>query len=108
MLSTLCVFMTAVGLGACVYYVTDFALYESLLLCSIVSSTAAPFFSILRSRSLPLKHNLRPTLELADSVKSELVEIRRGSCCPAFYRSAWVPSNDPNIDDSASRPVYHS
>ncbi len=64
-LSTLGVLLTAVTLGTFVYYVTDFTIYESMLLGSIVSSTdAAAVFSILRSKSLSLKSNLRPTLEL--------------------------------------------
>ncbi|MDX1271457.1 potassium/proton antiporter [Bizionia paragorgiae] len=64
-LSTLGVFLTAMSLGAFVWSVTDFTIYESLLLGSIVSSTdAAAVFSILRSKSLALKNNLRPTLEL--------------------------------------------
>lgn len=64
-LSTLGVFLTAFTLGGFVYAVTDFTIYESLLLGSIVSSTdAAAVFSILRSKSLALKTNLRPTLEL--------------------------------------------
>ena len=65
MLSTLGVMLTAFSLGAFVYYVTDFTIYESLLLGSIVSSTdAAAVFSILRSKNLVLKTNLRPTLEM--------------------------------------------
>lgn len=64
-LSTVGVFLTAISLGVFVWFVTDFTLYESLLLGAIVSSTdAAAVFSILRSRSLTLKENLRPTLEL--------------------------------------------
>lgn len=64
-LSTLGVLLTAVSLGAFVWIITDFTIYESLLLGSIVSSTdAAAVFSILRSKSLALKTNLRPTLEL--------------------------------------------
>ncbi len=64
-LSTLGVLLTAVTLGGFVFLVTDFTIYESLLLGSIVSSTdAAAVFSILRSKSLALKNNLRPTLEL--------------------------------------------
>ncbi|MGV8815295.1 MAG: potassium/proton antiporter [Gelidibacter sp.] len=64
-LSTIGVLLTAVSLGTFVYYVTDLTIYESMLLGSIVSSTdAAAVFSILRSKSLALKKNLRPTLEL--------------------------------------------
>lgn len=64
-LSTLGVLLTAISLGTFVWYVTDFTIYESMLLGSIVSSTdAAAVFSILRSKSLALKTNLRPTLEL--------------------------------------------
>jgi cell volume regulation protein A len=65
LLSTLGVFLTAICLGTFVWLVTDFTIYESMLLGSIVSSTdAAAVFSILRSKSLALKSNLRPTLEL--------------------------------------------
>jgi len=65
MLSTLGVLLTALSLGGFVYYVTDFTFYESMLLGSIVSSTdAAAVFSILRSKNLALKTNLRPTLEM--------------------------------------------
>lgn len=64
-LSTVGVLLTALSLGMFVWYVTDFTIYESMLLGSIVSSTdAAAVFSILRSKSLALKTNLRPTLEL--------------------------------------------
>lgn len=64
-LSTVGVLLTALSLGTFVWYVTDFTIYESMLLGSIVSSTdTAAVFSILRSKSLALKTNLRPTLEL--------------------------------------------
>jgi cell volume regulation protein A len=64
-LSTLGVLLTALSLGTFVWFVTDFTIYESMLLGSIVSSTdAAAVFSILRSKNLALKSNLRPTLEL--------------------------------------------
>lgn len=64
-LSTLGVLFTALSLGTFIWAVTDFTIYEGLLLGSIVSSTdAAAVFSILRSKSLALKSNLRPTLEL--------------------------------------------
>ncbi len=65
LLSTLGVIVTAVAMGFFVQYVTDFSLLESLLLGSIVSSTdAAAVFSVLRSKSLALKSNLRSVLEL--------------------------------------------
>jgi potassium/hydrogen antiporter len=64
-LSTFGVLFTALSLGTFVFFITDFTFYESMLLGSIVSSTdAAAVFSILRSKSLALKNNLRPTLEL--------------------------------------------
>ncbi len=64
-LSTLGVLLTALTVGVFVWYITDFTLYEGMLLGAIVSSTdAAAVFSILRSKSLALKSNLRPTLEL--------------------------------------------
>ncbi len=64
-LSTAGVLFTAITVGFFIYWVTDFSIYESLLVGSIVSSTdAAAVFSILRSRSLALKNNLRPVLEL--------------------------------------------
>lgn len=64
-LSTVGVLITAAALGIFVWAITDFTLFEGLLLGSIVSSTdSASVFSILRSKKLALKGNLRPTLEL--------------------------------------------
>ncbi len=64
-LSTAGVFLTAAIVGLFVWAITDFTIYESLLLGSIVSSTdAAAVFSILRSKNVALKSQLRPTLEL--------------------------------------------
>lgn len=64
-LSTLGVLLTALSVGVFVWFITDFTIYEGLLLGAIVSSTdAAAVFSILRSKNLALKSNLRPTLEL--------------------------------------------
>lgn len=54
-LSTLGVLLTAISLGSFVWWVTDFTIYESMLLGSIVSSTdVAAVFSILRSKNLAL------------------------------------------------------
>jgi cell volume regulation protein A len=64
-LSTVGVLLTALCVGGFVYFITDFTIYESLLLGAIVSSTdAAAVFSILQSKNLDLKDNLKPTLEL--------------------------------------------
>lgn len=64
-LSTFGVLFTTLFLGTFVWALTNFTIYESLLLGAIVSSTdAAAVFSILRSKNLALKTNLRPTLEL--------------------------------------------
>jgi cell volume regulation protein A len=64
-LSTLGVFITALSVGVFIWAVTDFSLFEGLLVGSIVSSTdAAAVFSILRSQNLSLKKRLRATLEL--------------------------------------------
>ncbi len=64
-LSTAGVLFTAILTGLFVHWIVPgFSLFEGLLLGSIVSSTdAAAVFSILRSKSLKLKHNLRPILE---------------------------------------------
>jgi len=63
-LSVLGVILTAGFLGVFVWLVTDFTIYEALLLGSIVSSTdAAAVFSILRSKNIALKKKLRPMLE---------------------------------------------
>lgn len=63
-LSTLGVLITAMATGICSRYLLGITWLESFLLGSIVSSTdAAAVFSILRSRSVGLKGNLRPLLE---------------------------------------------
>ena len=64
-LSTAGVFLTALSVGIFVWAVTDFSFYEGLLLGAIVSSTdAAAVFSMLRSRNMGLKKNIRAVLEL--------------------------------------------
>lgn len=64
-LSTIGVLMTAILVGVFVWAITDFTIYEGLLLGSIISSTdAAAVFSILRSKNLALKSKIRATLEL--------------------------------------------
>ena len=64
-LSTLGVLLTAVSVGLFISFISDFTLTEGLLIGAIVSSTdAAAVFSILRSKSIGLKGNLRPLLEL--------------------------------------------
>ncbi|WP_448517866.1 potassium/proton antiporter [Rhodoflexus sp.] len=75
-LSTIGVFLTAFTLGVFVWSITDFTLFEGLLLGAIVSSTdAAAVFSILRSKSLALKGNLRPVLELESGSNDPMAYI---------------------------------
>ncbi len=63
-LSTLGVLLTAVSVGLFSTLVVDLTWKEGLLLGAIVSSTdAAAVFSVLRSKSIGLKGNLRPLLE---------------------------------------------
>jgi cell volume regulation protein A len=65
LLSTVGVLLTTASVGAFIWQVTNFTLLEGLLLGAIVSSTdAAAVFSILRAKSVGLKKNLRPPLEL--------------------------------------------
>lgn len=65
LLSTIGVILTCLAVGVFVSLITDFTLLEGLLLGAIVSSTdAAAVFSILRSRGLRLKGNVRQVLEL--------------------------------------------
>jgi potassium/hydrogen antiporter len=64
-LSTLGVILTALFVGIFFWAITDATIFEGLLLGSIVSSTdSAAVFSILRSKNLALKGNLRSILEL--------------------------------------------
>jgi len=64
-LSTFGVLITAFSVGLFVYWTLGFSLSEGLLLGAIISSTdAAAVFSILRSKNIGLKRNLRPLLEL--------------------------------------------
>jgi len=64
LLSTIGVLITAVVSGLFIWLLTDFSIYEGLLLGSIISSTdTASVFSVLRSKKLALKGNIRPILE---------------------------------------------
>jgi len=63
-LATLGVLITALLVGVFSHYLLGISITEGLLLGAVVSSTdAAAVFSILRSRSVGLKGNLRPLLE---------------------------------------------
>ncbi len=64
-LSTLGVFITALLIGGFAALLLGFSLYEGLLLGAIVSSTdAAATFAVLRSRSVALRGQIEPLLEL--------------------------------------------
>lgn len=80
-LSTLGVFITALTLGLFVWWLTDWTIYESLLLGSIVSSTdAAAVFSILRAKNMRLRDNLRPTLELESGSNDPMAYVLTIAC----------------------------
>ena len=75
-LSVLGVLFTTFSLGTFVWWVTDFSIYEGLLLGAIVSSTdAAAVFSMLRSKSLALKGHIRPTLEFESGSNDPMAYI---------------------------------
>lgn len=75
-LSVLGVILTAGFLGIFIWWITDFSIYEALLLGSIVSSTdAAAVFSILRSKNLALKGHIRPTLEFESGSNDAMAYI---------------------------------
>ncbi len=64
-LATLGVFLTALLVGGFVSWLLDFSFLNGMLVGAIVSSTdAAAVFSVLRTRRIGLKGNLRPLLEL--------------------------------------------
>jgi cell volume regulation protein A len=64
LLSTLGVAITAILTGVFISYATELTIVEGLLLGSIISSTdAAAVYSILRSKNMGLKNNIRPLLE---------------------------------------------
>lgn len=63
-LSTAGVFITAVVTGLLSHYFLNFSVLECMLLGGIISSTdAAAVFSVLRSKNISLKNNLKPLLE---------------------------------------------
>lgn len=75
-LSTLGVLLTAILLGLFVWAITDFTIYEGLLLGSIVSSTdSAAVFNILRSKNVALKGTIRPLLELESGSNDPMAYI---------------------------------
>jgi cell volume regulation protein A len=84
-LSTLGVFLTALVLGMFCHFVFGFAWIEAMLLASIVSSTdAAAVYSILRSRGLGLKRNLRPLLELESGSNDPMAYVLTISLISVF------------------------
>lgn len=82
-LATLGVFLTAIITGVLIWWIlgmtmqsAGIGLLTSLLLASTMSSTdSASVFSILRSRGLHLKNNLRPMLELESGSNDPMAYI---------------------------------
>lgn len=97
-MATIGVLITALLTGGFIYLITNnlfqsvtFSIVESLLLASIMASTdSASVFSILRSKGLHLKENMRP-----------LLELESGSNDPMAYMLTIVMLqfiNEPNVD----------
>lgn len=136
-LATVGVMATTLITGYFIYLLTGFfsdfvtlSLMESMLLAAVMSSTdSASVFSILRSKGLGLKENLRPTLELEsgsndpmaymltllliqiiqvgsfniqDSVTMLLIQLSVGSVCGYILGklAAWT-INKINIDNAS-------
>ena len=82
-LATLGVMLTTAITGGAIYLITDYlfpsfslTLYESLLLAAVMSSTdSASVFSILRSKGLKLKENMRPLLEFESGSNDPMANI---------------------------------
>lgn len=80
-LSTVGVLITAGAVGVFTSYVMNFTLVEGLLVGAIVSSTdAAAVFSILRTRNIGLKGNLRPLLEFESGSNDPMAYFLTISC----------------------------
>lgn len=93
LLATLGVLFTTIGVGLFAYYFLGFGLIEGLLLGSIISSTdAAAVFSVLRSRSVKLKGNLKPMLELESGSNDPLAVFLTITCIELL-----VSGDDPGI-----------
>ena len=64
-LSTLGVLISAAVVGAFAYIILDFSILQGMLLGALISSTdAAAVFSVLRSKSIGFKYNLKELIEL--------------------------------------------
>ena len=82
-LATAGVMITTALTGTFIYFVTKWffdtitlTIYESMLLAAVMSSTdSASVFSILRSRGLKLKENMRPMLEFESGSNDPMANI---------------------------------
>lgn len=96
LLATVGVALTALLTGLFCYFILKFALLESLLIGSIISSTdAASVFSILRSKKLGLKNN-------TDS----MLELESGSNDPCSYMLTAILLSIMNTGTSADSIVF--
>lgn len=94
-LSVAGVFFTALLTGIFIYWLTNsviktvtFSFIESLLLASIMSSTdSASVFSILRSKGLTVKQNLRPLLELESGSNDPMAYMLMIACIQLLQSS---------------------
>jgi potassium/hydrogen antiporter len=75
-LSTLGVLLTCLLVGSFIHFVLNFAILESFLIGAIISSTdAGAVFTVLRSRNIHLKGDLKPLLELESGSNDPMAVI---------------------------------
>ncbi|HOT06784.1 MAG: Na(+)/H(+) antiporter 1 [Methanosaeta sp. PtaB.Bin039] len=97
LLSTVGVMITTIIVGYAAYFLLDFTLQEALLLAAIISSTdAAAVFSVLRSKKISLKGELRPLLELESGSNDPMAIFLTASLIglimnPASQPTALIP-----------------
>jgi potassium/hydrogen antiporter len=121
-LSTLGVLITAGTVGWFASYLLGFSIREGMLLGAIVSSTdAAAVFSILRTRKIGLKGNIRPllefesgsndpmayflTLSMIDLVREPELSFTSLSRSDCFVDMAWVKLPFVFLTKSDSMPT---
>lgn len=88
-LATFGVLFTCIFVGSFIHYILGFSLLESFLVGAIISSTdAGAVFTVLRSRNIHLKGNLKPLLELESGSNDPMAVF----LTTAFLQMMLIPS----------------